>query len=356
MSTSLLPVSLPADTWVDLYLSTGISVGTQLIIQNRRTDDVFLSESAIEPSGLIEDLGGNKLVGKEFYSNAQGSVGAWAYSAKGGSIQVGSSSSHGFSPYIMPFSNGGSTAEYGLNIQRGLVPDVGIVHIFGRNPDIDTSSGFEDIWNGGGDYTGFNATQAETISITSSSADDTNVTGTGAWIAQVVGLDGSYNEINEIIALNGINPVVTTQAFLRCATVLILTAGSGQENVGSITGRQSTTTANVFFVAPPTSNRSLICAYTVPANKQAFITGGFATLAKKGNASSEIKASVRFPGSVFQVVEWFAVDGAGSSYVYRDFEIPLIGVPTGTDIRVQADADTNNIGIAAGLEIFIVDV
>lgn len=88
MSTSLSPVSLPANTWVDLYSVTGISVGTQLIIQNRRTDDVFLSESAIEPSGLIADIGGNKLIGKEFFTNVIGNVGAWAYSEKGGSLQV----------------------------------------------------------------------------------------------------------------------------------------------------------------------------------------------------------------------------------------------------------------------------
>lgn len=88
MSTSLLPVPLPADTWVDLYSSTGISVGTQLIVQNRRTDDVFLTESAAEPSGLIASLGGNQLVGKEFFTNVAGNVGAWAYSYKGGSLQV----------------------------------------------------------------------------------------------------------------------------------------------------------------------------------------------------------------------------------------------------------------------------
>ncbi len=88
MSTSLVPVSLPIDTWVDLYLSTGISVGTQLIIQNRRTDDVFLSESVSAPTGLIADLGGNPLVGKKFFTNATGNIGAWAYSSKGGSLQV----------------------------------------------------------------------------------------------------------------------------------------------------------------------------------------------------------------------------------------------------------------------------
>ena len=88
MSTSLTPVSIPPDTWVDLYLSTGLNVGAQLIIQNRRTDDVFLTESATEPSGLIASLGGNPLTGKQFFTNVAGNVGAWAYSYKGGSLQV----------------------------------------------------------------------------------------------------------------------------------------------------------------------------------------------------------------------------------------------------------------------------
>lgn len=253
-------------------------------------------------------------------------------------------------------SNGTSSAEYGLNIQRGLVPGVGVVHVFGRNPDIDTGSGFEDIWNGSTEYTAYNATLAEQISIVSTSADDTNVTGTGAWLIQVIGLDGSYNEINEVIALNGTTPVTSVNSYIRCSIAIILTAGSVGHNVGEITGNQSITIGNVFFNMPQTSNRTLICTYTVPAGKVAYVTGGFATLARKGNVSSEIKVSVRFPGSVFQVVEWFAVVGPGSSYVNRDFEIPLIGIPTGTDIRVQADVDTNNTGIAAGLEILLVDV
>ena len=88
MPASKLPISLPERTWVDIYNSTGISVGTQLIIQNRRDDDVFLSESATEPTGSINDIGGNQLVGKVFFTNDPGNIGAWAYSVKGGSIQV----------------------------------------------------------------------------------------------------------------------------------------------------------------------------------------------------------------------------------------------------------------------------
>ncbi len=253
-------------------------------------------------------------------------------------------------------TNGGSSIEYGLSIRRGLIPGVAAVQIFGRNPDIDTASDFEDIWNGGNDYTGFNATAAETISIVSSDSDDTNTTGTGAWLLLIEGLDGSYNEISEVVALDGTTPVTSVNSYMRCFTAMVVAAGSGGQNAGEITGNQSATTANVFFVLPETSNRTLVCGYTVPAGKEAFTVSGFAALARKGNSSSEVKFSVRQPGSVFQVVEWFAVNSNGSSYVYRTFKLPLIGIPVGTDIRVQADTESNNTGVAAGLEIIEVDV
>ena len=43
---------------------------------------------------------------------------------------------------------------------------------FGRNPDIDTGSTPEDLWNGGSVYTGFNATQDEDIEVFSANAAD----------------------------------------------------------------------------------------------------------------------------------------------------------------------------------------
>jgi len=253
---------------------------------------------------------------------------------------------------------GMSDLEYGLNIQRGLVPGHDVVHKFGRNPDIDTADNFVDIWNddnGDGHYTGFDATVAEVVEVFSDDSND-NATGTGAQLVQLVGLGVGFVEQTEIVTLNGTTPVDSTLAYLRLDTVLVLTAGSAGGNQGTITGRQSITVANVFFNIPPTANRTTICALTIPAGKIGYIVSGFATIAKKGTASSEVKAMVRFPGSVFQVVEWFAIHSQGSSYLYRDFKIPLVGIPAGTDVKVAANTDSNSIAIAAGLEVILVDV
>jgi len=61
-------------------------------------------------------------------------------------------------------------AESWFAMSQWLVTWKRVLHKFWRNPDID--SGFEAIWNWGWDYTGFDATAAETIEVFSSSVAD----------------------------------------------------------------------------------------------------------------------------------------------------------------------------------------
>lgn len=252
-------------------------------------------------------------------------------------------------------SNGQSNLEYGLNIQRGLVTGVSVIHRFGRNPDVDIANGFEDLWQGGDKYTGFNATVAETVEIFSSDAADTSA-GTGARTAVISGLDSSLVPQSEVVILNGLAPVDTVNQYLRVDSILILTAGSGEQNAGDVTARQKTTTANVFGIVPIGGNRTLMSTFTVPFGKVGYITSGFASLAKKKDAFCNVQALVRFPGSVFQIAEWFTIGASSSSYVYRDFKATLIGIPAGTDIKIAADTSQNDVGVSGGFEIILVDV
>lgn len=63
--------------------------------------------------------------------------------------------------------------DFYLEVVKGNVPGHSIVHKYGKNPQIQNSASFESIWNGGGFYTGFNATGAETLEVFSSDATDT---------------------------------------------------------------------------------------------------------------------------------------------------------------------------------------
>lgn len=75
MPNTLPNVNLPANTWVNLYTSSGISVGTQLTITNVGSFDVRLVVVASSP----EDVDGYDLIPKYGYlSNTSGDSGAWA--------------------------------------------------------------------------------------------------------------------------------------------------------------------------------------------------------------------------------------------------------------------------------------
>ena len=64
------------------------------------------------------------------------------------------------------------TSDFGTEVSRGLYPGYAIGTKFGRNPDIDIGTP-EDMWAGGGTYTGFNATENENIEVFSANAADT---------------------------------------------------------------------------------------------------------------------------------------------------------------------------------------
>lgn len=52
MSTTPDDVKAITEDWVDVYLSTGISVGTGLRIQNKSDTVIILKESVGKPTGL----------------------------------------------------------------------------------------------------------------------------------------------------------------------------------------------------------------------------------------------------------------------------------------------------------------
>lgn len=74
---------------------------------------------------------------------------------------------------------------------------------------------------------------AITLGIASSSINDTSA-GSGAQSLQIVGLDADYNEIFEIISLNGQTEVNSTKEFLRVNNAIVFSFGSTGWNEGTI--------------------------------------------------------------------------------------------------------------------------
>lgn len=181
-------------------------------------------------------------------------------------------------------------------IAGGLFTGYSIVNKFGTNADIDTGTVPEDIWEGGGVYTGFPDSTLETVEVLSSSVNDASA-GTGARTIRITGLDANYAVQQETITLNGTTPVASANTYRRVHTATVLTAGSGGVNAGTITVRHSTTEANVFLSLVAGRNQSNCSGYTVPAGYTAYMR--HVTVAIRGTSGSPLSSTVAVEGQIW---------------------------------------------------------
>lgn len=156
------------------------------------------------------------------------------------------------------------------DVVLGNVPDAYIVEKFGRNRLIDQNTTPEDIWNGGGIYTGFTDLPAEEFEVFSSSANDT-LGGTGANILRVFYFDADYNWVDENgdflffdVNLNGITVVPSGITGIRIWRARAILSGSNRKSVGDITIRWATS-GSIFAVIPAGFSQTQICCFTIPA-------------------------------------------------------------------------------------------
>lgn len=80
-------VTLPRSVWTDIYAESGIGYGSQLVVQNIGSTDIFLRTQATDPGTARGDW--NLITRGQFLKNALGSVGEWGICIHdGGVLQV----------------------------------------------------------------------------------------------------------------------------------------------------------------------------------------------------------------------------------------------------------------------------
>jgi hypothetical protein len=258
--------------------------------------------------------------------------------------------------YRLPVSlpNSGSLAlDFNLEVARGNVSGIEPFEKFGHNTDIDTGSTPEDVWEGGGLYTGHPTGSAETIEVFSSDANDTSA-GTGLRTLELTGQLAGVVQ-TETVTLNGTTPVITTNTWDRMYRAKGLTAGSGGENAGTITCRHSTTTANVFAGIPAGSNRSQICAFTVPTGKTLYMTHADIRLVRASGALGSALSTImiRESGGIWEQTYLSDITTSGSESIL--FNSTFI-CPALTDIVVRIlNVSDNNSSVTAQLFGYLVD-
>jgi len=242
-------------------------------------------------------------------------------------------------------------SNFYLNVAKGEVNRHSVIHKFGRNPAVSTSS-FSTIWNGGGVYTGFNAISAEIVELYSDDVDDGN-SSTGLNTIRIFGLDADWHEQYEDVDLNGTNSVYSTLSYIRLDRAKGLDAGASGHNEGDITIRQSVTIANVFAVVPATYNSTMIAAYTIPADKTGYLMSLSTALSNKNAAVVEVRFQIKQPGNVFTVGGEAAMNSVGSGFATFPFPVP-IKIQEKTDIYIEGEASAS-VAVSAFMDILLVD-
>jgi len=321
--------------------------------------------------------------------------------------------------------------DYFLELAKFNIPGHDDFRKFGENPDIDTASGFEDIWDGGGTYVP--PTQARIHDIVSTSAldagtalssgtatggslttlEDTGATfvtdgvlagdlvlnddnmeigivtsltetiitaaggmrspntgldgaenasgdayrivtnaSTGASVFWLLGLDASFLEISEFVVLNGLSNVATVFSYIRQNRARVFgpnTTGA----VGIITSTAQTD-GTVSAQIIDGNNQTLMAIYTVPINQTGFLDNWWATLSKKQTTVSTVRLRAGVLDGISYPLQVRAVDNTGSSDFLHPWKVAL-PIPGGVDIWIEADANSNDVGVAGGFETILED-
>lgn len=226
---------------------------------------------------------------------------------------------------------------------EGKMSGYSIVNKFGRNTDVDASP--EDLWNGGGTYTGFPTGSPENLVVVSDSASDT-----GTLTFTYLATSTSTAWQTATVTLNGTTPVNTGVSVYRVHTAQYATGAATTFNVGTITGYHQTTTANVFFVMPVGRSQTNVCAYTIPAGSTGYIKRIFGSIRGSGSSVADLDLWVRTLG--------------GSPRLRRPnqlvqgnrLNVDIYGglvIPAGADVTLRATGGTN-LDIIGGFDLVVV--
>ena len=239
----------------------------------------------------------------------------------------------------MSFDSERFNLPYMQQVALGYKAGIEYIVKFGENGNVQT--GPEDVWDGGGLYTGQPLTDSETVDVSSDDAADT-AAGTGARSVEIQGLDENWEPQTETITLAGATLVTSVGTFRRVYRVKVQTAGSGATNAGTITCHHTTTTANVFAAVQPTTGQSRNGVFTVPVGRVAIMPTFDLALARANGAagSGQTNLLAREANGVYRAV--LHNETTTTSHWSWDFKGGVV-FPEKTDLKWQA-TDVSNTG------------
>jgi len=233
------------------------------------------------------------------------------------------------------FQNNPPSFPLGISVLKGLVEDYSAVGQFGYNTAVSTS--FETVWGVGGFPTYPSGATGCTVTSSNTVSDNDGT-------VLVTGLDANYNQVTATATIGG---GATAQTFIRVFSLRMLTATTGNANVGTLT---ATVDSQTVATVNPTYGSSLSAIYTIPANKRGYIVQASIGSSKQKEIEAKIMTKQISNGNVFNTVGFLTTFGVP---VFETFPIPFM-IEEKTDIELRAKADATT-AVSGSLSLFLED-
>lgn len=228
----------------------------------------------------------------------------------------------------------GKHEPFGLHVKRGYVQGHEHVHKFGFNTSVTTSATL--VWNGGGDYT-YPTSAAQLGVVGTSTTDNSQIT--------IEGVDADYNELSNVVTLNGTTTVTTSGSYLRAYRAFV---SDDNEPAGDVTVTHSG--SNIAIISA-NEGQTLMATYTVPAGYTAYlyqlVFGGAAELANK---FMTIRLRARESNGVFRTQAKYTV----ATQTFEETMVFPLVYPEKTDIEITAQSSSQVQQASAMFDLLLI--
>ena len=233
------------------------------------------------------------------------------------------------------FQNNAPSFDLGISVSKGLVEDFSVAGQFGYNTAVGTS--FETVWGVGGTPTYPSTATGCTVTSSNTASDNTGT-------VLVSGLDANYDLQTAVATIGG---SATTETFIRVFSIRMLTANTGNANVGTLT---ATVDSQTVATVPVGYGSSLSAIYTIPRNKRGYIVQASIGASKQKEIEAKILIKQVSNGNVWNTVAFQSTFGVP---LFETFVIPFV-VEEKTDIELRAKADATT-SVSGSISLFLED-
>lgn len=245
-----------------------------------------------------------------------------------------------------------SNKDYGLEVSRGTIARSSTLNKFGVNPDIDTATGPEDVWDYDSVYTYQDI--GEIYYISSSTTDFVDI--------EVQGLDSLW--ATQLDTVTTVGDTKTAIAGTKWARIFRARNIDTEEYAGTIyiyrdcgvTAGVPNIKANVGAVLNTVHQQTMMALYTIPAGKTGYLMSWYAGGAKllPTNVVASVLLQTRVFGGVFNTQAGIEVSTSGGNF-NLEYVLPR-KYASKTDLRVRVqEVSINDSAISSGFTIMLAD-